>query len=115
MVYEPELLSARARAALKDGSNQLFVSSASALEIAIKHRIGKLPFPDLVADYPAVIDRIRAETLAITTAHALLAGSMVNSHRDPFDRILVAQSILDELPLVSSDAVLTSFGIQRYW
>lgn len=82
----------------------MHVSAASLWEIATKHRLGKLGEADvLLADARGIVSRERFEPLAITLPHALLAGRLETSHRDPFDRMLMAQALLDDLVLVSNE------------
>lgn len=93
---------------LADAANELLVSAASGLEIATKARIGKLDGPDLPTILPGQLDRIGATPLPISLGHALLAGSLTWTHRDPFDRLLVAQATIENATLVTVDAALTS-------
>lgn len=93
---------------LASTENRIIVSAVSAMEVATKVRLGKLePARHLVDTWSARVRDIGAEELAITTAHALLAGSMTWHHRDPFDRLLVAQGLTDNLTLVSTDDAMT--------
>ncbi|MDJ0338364.1 type II toxin-antitoxin system VapC family toxin [Cryobacterium sp. PH31-O1] len=108
---DPAQLSAEATALIRDPSNELIVSAATAWEIATKHRIGKLPdaSPILIA-YAEYLQRLGAVELAITSRHALAAGQLDWHHRDPFDRILAAQSMLESLTLVTADATFQSLS-----
>ena len=109
-------LSADARAAIEDPSNTAFVSAASAWEIATKHRLGKLPLgPDLAVDLPGAIVRLGFAPLAVTLPHAQRAGGLEHSHRDPCDRMLIAQAVLEDLMLVSNEALFDEFGVKRLW
>ncbi len=119
-LYEPFRLSAQAQKAIEDARSTLYVSSASAWEIATKHRLGKLGAPDLdieplLLDYAGQLRRLGAADLPITSAHALLAGSFEAGHKDPFDRILAAQARLENLTLISKDPALDAFGVRRLW
>jgi PIN domain nuclease of toxin-antitoxin system len=110
------LLSARARKLVASGSNQVLVSAASAWEIAIKFRIGKLPgAEELVADFSGFLSRERFEHLPISIEHGVRAGLLPGSHRDPFDRMLIAQSLAENLPIVSNDTVFDDYHIRRLW
>lgn len=108
---DPARLSAEASALIREPSNELVVSAATAWEIATKHRIGKLPdaAPILLA-YSEYLDRLGAVELEITARHALVAGQLDWDHRDPFDRILAAQSMLESLVLVTADAIFQSLS-----
>jgi PIN domain nuclease of toxin-antitoxin system len=107
LLSEPDRLPATVLDRLADTSNGLLVSPTSGLEIATKVRIGKLEAPDLPATLPDRVQRIGASILPISLAHALLAGSMPWPHRDPFDRLLVAQATIENATLVTVDAALT--------
>jgi PIN domain nuclease of toxin-antitoxin system len=112
---EPRL-PAPARAAIADPANIVFVSAVSAWEITTKHRVGKWPeVQRLIAEYATLLRRSRFHALAITTEHALRAGSLPGPHRDPFDRILIAQSSFESLPIISADVVFASYGIDVFW
>jgi PIN domain nuclease of toxin-antitoxin system len=113
---EPRLLSAKIRRRLEDPSTGIVVSAASAWEIATKFRLGKLPgAAAIVADYAAAVRGMQAQSLAIQDNHALRAGSLPQIHRDPFDRLLVAQAEIEELTLVSKDRALRQFGVELLW
>lgn len=105
---DPSRIAAARLAELGDPENRLLVSAASAMEIATKTRLGRLEIGRvLVATWDAKLGEIAAEALPISIAHALLAGSMQWAHRDPFDRLLVAQALTEGIPLVSVDQVMT--------
>ena len=109
-------LSATAQAAIDDPTNDVFVSAASAWEIATKHRIGKLPdAAALAADVEAAIADQGFAALPITIRHAQLAGSLPGPHRDPFDRMLIAQAILESATLLSNETVFDAHGVNRLW
>lgn len=105
-----------AHAALLDEKNTVFVSAASAFEMATKHRIGKLPAAArLLGDLPGYLAAQAFEALPITLDHALRAGRLPGPHRDPFDRMLVAQAHAEGLAVVSGDAVFDVYGVARVW
>jgi len=109
-------LSASARKHLARAGNTIFVSSASAWEIATKFRIGKLPDAgDLLADFASYLSRERFESLAISTDHAVRAGLLPGSHKDPFDRMLIAQAQAENLPILSNDGAFDSYSVRRLW
>ncbi len=115
-LLSPALLSTKARHALADPSNTLYVSSASAWEIATKHRLGKLPeAEEVVHGYLTHLRTLGATELAISSVHALSAGGLRHKHRDPFDRIIAAQSILESIPLVSADPVFRDLAVTVMW
>ena len=96
--------------------NSVLVSAASAWEIATKVRIGKLPgATDLASDFAAHLDQEGFEVLPISLEHALRAGLLPGPHRDPFDRMLIAQAQSENIPLVSNDAVFDNYKIRRIW
>ena len=109
-------LSPAARKAIGDGKNTIFVSAASAWEISTKYRIGKLPgVASIVGDLGAVIADQGFTDLPISLYHAQVAGTLPGVHRDPFDRILVAQALLEKLLLVSNEQQFEAFGVSRLW
>ena len=109
-------LTASARRAIHDESSAVFVSAASVWEIATKYRLGRLPgAAPIVGDLAATIASQQFKPLAITLAHAQRAGALQIQHRDPFDRMLIAQSHLEDLHLVSSEKLFDRFGVQRLW
>ncbi|WP_235622427.1 type II toxin-antitoxin system VapC family toxin [Nostoc sp. PCC 7524] len=98
---------------IRNPDNRIFVSSASAWEIATKYRIGKLSeAKQLVEQYSQILHQARFVELAITSAHAIRAGSLPIAHRDPFDRMIMAQAELESLPIITYDAVFQTGLIQ---
>lgn len=91
------------------------MSAAFAWEIATKHRLGKLNAAPLAADFVAEVGAEGFEVLSITAEHAQLAGDMVGSHGNPFDRMLMAQSLVTGMRLVSNEVVSDEFGVTRFW
>ena len=98
---------------LADRSNALLVSAASALEISTKVRLGKLDAAELSTTLPGRLIGIGADVLPITLEHAMLAGSLSWAHRDPFDRLLVAQATIEDATLVTVDAALVGLPVPR--
>lgn len=92
------------------------VSAASAWEIATKFRLGRLPFASvLVEDFVPSVTSAGYLLLPISVEHALRAGRLQSDHKDPFDRMLAAQAIYEDLTLLSNDAQLDVFGARREW
>ena len=116
-VFADPKLSRHARTAIDDDSeNEVFVSAASAWEIATKFRIGKLPDARVVADdIAATVTAEGFNELAISMRHAQRAGDLVGHHQDPFDRMLIAQAILENLTLVSNERAFDAYGVRRLW
>ena len=108
-------LSARARRAITAADNEIFVSAASAWEIAIKNKRGKLDIQNLLDRLPQEIEEEGFLVLPISIEHGLRAGALPEHHRDPFDRMLIAQAQAEQLPIVSNDTVFDSYGIKRIW
>ena len=105
-----------ARSVIANEGNDIIVSAASAWEIATKFRIGKLPGCEAVAlDVAGHIEGQGFEQLAINVADAERAGRLPGPHRDPFDRVLVAQALVRELAVVSADKVFDLYGVTRLW
>lgn len=99
-------LSVSARESIVDGHNLVFVSAASVWEISIKKRIGKLDAPDNVIEE---IELHRFTPLGISLEHADLAGKLPHIHQDPFDRVLIAQAMIEKLTIITRDE-----NIHRY-
>jgi PIN domain nuclease of toxin-antitoxin system len=109
-------LSAAARTAIAKAGNSIFISAASAWEITTKHRIGKLPgVAAIVADLTETVIGQGFTDLAISFRHGQVAGALPGPHRDPFDRILIAQAILENLVLVSNEQAFDAYGVSRLW
>jgi PIN domain nuclease of toxin-antitoxin system len=105
-------LTEAARAAIADPARPAFVSAASVWEAAIKRSLGKLELDD---DLPAVLDDEGFGVLTVNAVHAWTAGELPFHHRDPFDRLIVAQARVEGLALVSSDAAFDAYGVTRVW
>ncbi len=111
-----EALSLAARAAIGDDRNDVFVSAASVWEIATKHRIGKLPgVAAIVADIDAVLSDQNFMGLPISIRHGQAGGALPGPHRDPFDRMLIAQAITENFVLVSNELAFDAYGVRRLW
>jgi PIN domain nuclease of toxin-antitoxin system len=109
-------LSTSARDAVADQNNEVCVSAASAWEIATKYRIGKLPQAAALAlDISGALARQGFVELPITVQHGQTAGSLPGPHRDPFDRVLIAQAVLAGLVLVSNETMFDRYGVCRLW
>lgn len=109
-------LSARARQLIQDGSNEVLVSAASAWEIATKVRLGKLPTgEELVNSFDFYLGQLGFDELAISVRHAVRAGNLPGEHRDPIDRMLISQSQLENLPIISNDRIFDAYHVQRVW
>ena len=110
---DPERLAEAAREALRDGGNEVLGSAASAWEIAIKAERGRLELPAPAERYvPYLVERYGFDVLPISLSHALRAGSLPPHHRDPFDRMLVAQARLESLTLVTRDQRFAAYGVE---
>lgn len=110
MQVSPERISAQVLDQLTDPENALFLSSASSWEIAVKWALGRLPLPQPPAEYvPRRLERQGVVGLPIQHRHALHTASLPPHHRDPFDRLLVAQAQLEELTLVTADNKLAAY------
>lgn len=109
LLGEPDRIDADVLADLARRDNDLLVSSGSAMEVAAKVRFGKLDNArHLVETWSARVHEIDADELPLSAQHALLGGSMAWEHRDPFDRLLVAQALVENVVLVSTDPVMSS-------
>ena len=111
-----EKLSLRARDAIADEANTVAVSAASAMEVATKHRIGKLPDAALLAqDFEAIVADQGFSELSISVRHARLAGEMGIAHKDPFDRLLIAQALAEDMVLISNETRFDDSAVNRLW
>ncbi len=111
-----ERLGHAARAAIADEGVDVLVSAASAWEVATKVRLGKLDGAALLArDFEAIVTGQGFGELAVSIRHARLAGSLGGDHKDPFDRMLIAQALLEELTLVSNEEPFDAHGVLRLW
>jgi len=101
-------LSDKAKSTIADGNNLVFVSAAVIWEIRIKQALGKLEIP---SNFREVLDRQSFEMLAITADHAQAVGNLPSHHRDPFDRMLIAQAMVERLTIVTRDAIIKQYKI----
>ncbi|MGD0990670.1 MAG: type II toxin-antitoxin system VapC family toxin [Candidatus Sulfotelmatobacter sp.] len=109
-------LSTTASATIKDRNNVSMVSAVSAWEIATKVRLGRLPAAaGLIQDFVDDLARERIEILSVTAEHAIRAGLLPGPHKDPFDRMLIAQALAENVPIVSNDRALDGYGVRRLW
>jgi PIN domain nuclease of toxin-antitoxin system len=113
---DSQLLSSTAREIIRDGGNEIYFSAASAWEIAIKCARGRLLLPDTPEKYVAErMNLHRFQPLPVQISHALHIYTLPDIHQDPFDRLLVAQSQLEDLPLLSADTEIKRYDVQVIW
>ena len=111
-----ERLSPAAHDLIANESTEIFVSAASVSEVVTKHRIGKLPHVGpLVVDFARVLQSQQFIGLAISIDHAQTAGALRDANRDPFDRMLISQAMLEKMALVSNERSFDAFPITRVW
>jgi PIN domain nuclease of toxin-antitoxin system len=109
-------LSLSARTLIAQSNNTILVSAASAWEITTKSRLGKLPNSDeLVADLAGYLARERFEVMPILIEHTVRAGLLPGPHKDPFDRMLIAQAQAEGIPIISNDRAFDNYSIRRLW
>ncbi|MCC5665350.1 type II toxin-antitoxin system VapC family toxin [Nostoc sp. CHAB 5784] len=112
-LFDDPKLHTDCRDIIRNPDHRIIVSSASAWEIATKYRMGKLPeAKQLVEQYLQILHQAKFIELAITTTHALRAGSLPIAHRDPFDRMIMAQAELESLPIITYDKAFQTGLIQ---
>lgn len=116
-VYDDERLSTAAVELLEDSRNAIFLSLASIWEIAIKANLGRglllrQPFPGFVDEQ---LNSNRFQLLNISISHLKLVAELPLLHRDPFDRLLIAQSLAEDLPIITNDAAFDHYPVQRVW
>jgi PIN domain nuclease of toxin-antitoxin system len=114
-MVEPERLSRRARLAIENPKNRVLVSAAVAWELAIKVKAGKFSPASLIDKLGRLLEQAAFLELPITVEHATCAGSLELHHRDPFDRLLVAQAVSLRIPIVSADAIIDRYDVERLW
>lgn len=115
-LFDDPKLSATTRDVIAASDNQVIVSSVSAWEISTKHRLGKLPEAgDVSQRLPWYLGRARFGVLGISLEHALAAGSLPGPHKDPFDRMLIAQAQLESVPVATVDRVFRDYGVPVIW
>ena len=116
MHAHPERLLTAALAAVQDERNQLFLSAASAWEIAVKYTLGRLPLPVPPHQYvPSRMERADTQPLFVTHEHALRTATLPYHHRDPFDRLLVAQCQIERLALLTADPQFEPYDLETVW
>lgn len=94
----------------------MIISAASAWEIATKVHLGKLPTAvDLVADFMGQAEREGFQLLAVSVEHAIRGGLLPGPHKDPFDRMLIAQAQAENLPIISNEVAFDAYGVRRIW
>jgi PIN domain nuclease of toxin-antitoxin system len=109
-------LSRRACQLISDPDSRLYLSVVSAWEMMLKVGTGKLKLPSAVAVYiPARLAHYRIEALPLSLDHVLAAETLPLHHRDPFDRMLVAQAEVERLPILTHDAQIRRYGIETLW
>jgi PIN domain nuclease of toxin-antitoxin system len=110
----PERFSKKALVQLADPATVRLLSSASVWEIVIKHGLGKLALPGSPRDFiPSRLAVTRTDVLEISAGHALRIGELPHHHRDPFDRMLVAQAMVEGIPLMTADRSLAPYDVER--
>lgn len=115
-LFDAPHLSTTARDFIANAENEILVSAASAWEIATKHRIGKLPeAEDIARLLPMYLRQARFGELSVSVDDGLLAGSLPGPHKDPFDRMLIAQARLRSLSVLSIDPVFHEYGVTVLW
>jgi PIN domain nuclease of toxin-antitoxin system len=116
MIAEPARLSRRARDLVTSSRSELFLSAASSWEMAIKAAIGSLHFSEAVESFvPEQMAQNAIRSLPIEHVHALHVATLPRHHRDPFDRLLIAQSKLEGLPLLSPEKLFDRYAVERVW
>jgi PIN domain nuclease of toxin-antitoxin system len=109
-------LARTARKIIAETKNTILVSAASAWEIAIKVRLGKLPTAaNLVSDFCGQIEREGFDLLVISAEHGIRSGLLPGPHKDPFDRMLIAQAQAENLPVITNERVFEAYGVRCLW
>ncbi|NER45425.1 MAG: type II toxin-antitoxin system VapC family toxin [Symploca sp. SIO1A3] len=113
---QPEKLSEDVIEQIADETNEVWFSVASVWEMGIKVSIGKLPLPEPIDDYvPTRMTQLGAKLLEIKASHALRVAALPLHHRDPFDRMLIAQAQIEDMTLVSADSTFNQYEVSLLW
>lgn len=115
-IIDNPLLSVTARQFISDSKNELFLSAASVWEMVIKCQIGRLALPEKPETFIAgqmVVNSI--QSLPVTINHALAVNNLPTHHRDPFDRMLIAQARIERMPLITNDQAIKRYDIESIW
>ena len=116
LAVDDPALSDRAREVFQDPENEVFLSSVSTWEIAVKHGLGRLPLPDAPETYiPSLRQRHGIAPLPLSEEATLYLGRIPPLHRDPFDRMLVCQAIVEGMVLLTPDESITGYPIRSIW
>lgn len=115
-VQDDPQLSRKARATVASFKTEVYVSAASAWEIATKVRIGKLPGAEaFAADFAVRLQKLSFRELSVTVEHGQRAGLLPGAHKDPFDRMLIAQAQAEDMPIISNEAIFDEYLVRRIW
>jgi PIN domain nuclease of toxin-antitoxin system len=113
---QPDRLNEMAIASISDESNEIWLSVASVWEIGIKVGLGKLPLPEPLDRYlPSRMTQLGARSLEIRADHAIQAGGLPLHHRDPFDRMLIAQAQVEGMTIVTADRLFELYAVEVLW
>lgn len=115
LLNSPEVLPDRVLSIVKDRSATIFVSLVVPWEIAIKVKTGKLDALGVLDDFEAKVTKAKFDMLEMTVKHVIRGGSLPLHHRDPFDRLLIAQAFELRIPILSNDVLLDNYGVSRIW
>jgi PIN domain nuclease of toxin-antitoxin system len=115
-ILDHPALTPAAREAISGTQNTVLVSAASVWELAIKFQAGRLPeASNLVTNFPIEIEHEGFQLLPISAEHGIRAGLLPGLHTDPFDRMLIAQSQAEDMPIISNETVFDTYGVRRLW
>jgi PIN domain nuclease of toxin-antitoxin system len=113
-ILDDPTLTRRAETVIADTGNSIVVSAASAWELSIKFSLGKLPSAsDLITNFSDEMENEGFQLLPISVEHGIRAGLLPGLHKDPFDRMLIAQA--ENIPIISNEAVFEGYGVRRLW
>ena len=116
MAAEPEKLSPDIRSVVEEGTHDLLLSAASGWEIALLWKLGRIDLPEPPADFiPATIQALSLTPLAIGFETAIAAATLPLIHRDPFDRLLVAEALRRDLTVLTRDQIIPRYGVNALW
>jgi PIN domain nuclease of toxin-antitoxin system len=115
-LMEPARIARKARDVIADLNQEVFLSAVTSWEIAIKSAAGKLRLPEPPESYvPTRMAQQGLRPLAVSHPHALAASALPPHHRDPFDRLLIAQANLEDMTFISADAIFRQYQVRLFW
>ena len=116
LVFDADRLTGTVRDAFREPTNDVYLSTVSAWEMAVKYSLGKLPLPEVPSDFvPAQRDAHEIQSLPLGEDAALMVSRLPRLHRDPFDRMLISQSLVGQMTLLTPDPAIRAYPVNTLW